>query len=219
MNRKRFKSFFSNLKLGKGGESMESNPEMGKLLDILGNETRRRILILLTKRPYFVSELSQELGVGQKAVLEHLRILEKAGLIEGRIEKIPRGRPRKYYTIKRGFRLEVLLTPYTFGTEVYEPKRPRRTANYTQAKELIKSTEPLETKIGELLNFLEDIEKRMEDAMKTKQELEEVRLLVETYIENLFRRIAQENEEEFEKLIREFGARLPRKMLEDLDDF
>ncbi|GAB6134618.1 ArsR/SmtB family transcription factor [Thermococcus prieurii] len=197
---------------------MESG-EMGKLLDILGNETRRRILILLTKRPYFVSELSQELGVGQKAVLEHLRILEKAGLIEGRTEKIPRGRPRKYYTIKRGFRLEVLLTPYTFGTEMYEPKKPRQTAEYAQARQLIKSTEPVETKIGELLQFLGEIERRVDEVLRTKQELEEVRLLIETYIENLLRRIAQENEREFERLMREFGPRLPRKIVEDLNDF
>jgi len=193
--------------------------EMGKLLDILGNETRRRILILLTKRPYFVSELSQELGVGQKAVLEHLKILEKAGLIEGRTEKIPRGRPRKYYTIKRGFRLEVLLTPYTFGTEMYEPKKPRQTAEYVQARQLIKSTEPVETKINELLQFLGEIERRVDEVMRTKQELEEVRLLIETYIENLLRRIAQENEREFERLMREFGPRLPRKIVEDLNDF
>ncbi|WP_297466643.1 ArsR family transcriptional regulator [Thermococcus sp.] len=197
---------------------MESG-EMGKLLDILGNETRRRILILLTKRPYFVSELSQELGVGQKAVLEHLRILERAGLIEGRTEKIPRGRPRKYYTIKRGFRLEVLLTPYTFGTEMYEPKKPRQTAEYVQARQLIKSTEPVGTKINELIQFLNEIERRVDEVMKTKQELEEVRLLVETYIENLLRRIAQENEREFERLMRELGPRLPRKIVEDLNDF
>jgi len=198
---------------------MESNPDMGKLLDILGNETRRRILLLLTKRPYFVSELSQELGVGQKAVLEHLRILERAGLIEGRVEKIPRGRPRKYYTIKRGFRLEVLLTPYSFGTEMYEPKQPRKTEEYAQARELIKSTEPIEIKIDELLSFLEEVEKRVDEALRMKQELEEVRLLVETYIENLLRRVAQENEREFEKLLREFGPRLPRKILEDLEGF
>ncbi|AFL95688.1 heat shock regulator [Thermococcus cleftensis] len=198
---------------------MESNKNMGKLLDILGNETRRRILILLTKRPYFVSELSQELGVGQKAVLEHLRILESAGLIEGRTEKIPRGRPRKYYTIKRGFRMEVLLTPYTFGTEMYEPKAPRQTREYAQARALIKSTEPAESKIDELLTFLAEIQGRIEEIIRMKQELEEVRLLTETYIENLLRRIAQENEREFERLMKQFGPRLPRKILEDLNDF
>ncbi|NJE60510.1 ArsR family transcriptional regulator [Thermococcus sp. 21S7] len=198
---------------------MESNKNMGRLLDILGNETRRRILILLTKRPYFVSELSQELGVGQKAVLEHLRILESAGLIEGRTEKIPRGRPRKYYTIKRGFRLEVLLTPYAFGTEMYEPKAPRQTREYAQARALIKSTEPTEAKIDELLTFLREIQDRIEEIIRVKQELEEVRLLTETYIENLFRRIAQENEREFEQLLREFETRLPRKILENLNEF
>lgn len=197
---------------------MDAN-NMGKLLDILGNETRRRILILLTKRPYFVSELSQELGVGQKAVLEHLRILEGAGLIEGRIERIPRGRPRKYYTIKRGFRMEVLLTPYAFGTEMYEPKRPRQTEEYSRAKDLIKSTEPVEEKIGELLAFLNEIEERIDELIRTKQELEEVRLLTETYIENLLRRIARENEREFDALMKRFGPRLPRKILEDLNDF
>jgi len=198
---------------------MESNKRMGKLLDILGNETRRRILILLTRRPYFVSELSQELGVGQKAVLEHLRILESAGLIEGRIEKIPRGRPRKYYTIKRGFRMEVLLTPYSFGTEMYEPKSPRDTKEYAQAKAIIKSTGPVENKIDELLTFLNEIQERIEELLRTKQELEEVRLITETYIENLFRRIAQENEREFERLMKEFEAKLPRKIIEDLNDF
>ncbi|KUH33494.1 ArsR family transcriptional regulator [Thermococcus celericrescens] len=198
---------------------MESNKNMGRLLDILGNETRRRILILLTKRPYFVSELSQELGVGQKAVLEHLRILESAGLIEGRTEKIPRGRPRKYYTIKRGFRMEVLLTPYTFGTEMYEPKAPRRTREYNQARALIKSTEPADAKIDELLTFLTEIQERINEIIRTKQELEEVRLLTETYIENFFRRVAQENEREFERLLKEFAPRLPRKILEDLESF
>jgi len=132
--------------------------EHGRLLDVLGNETRRRILLLLTKRPYFISELSKELNVGQKAVLEHLRILEGAGLIEGRVEKIPRGRPRKYYQIKRGIRLEVLLTPYSFGTEMYEPKAPRTTKEYEEVKQLIKSRGPVEIKVKELADFLNEIE-------------------------------------------------------------
>ncbi|WP_461866419.1 ArsR/SmtB family transcription factor [Thermococcus sp.] len=189
---------------------------MGRLLDILGNETRRRILLLLTKRPYFVSELSQELGVGQKAVLEHLRILESAGLIEGRTEKIPRGRPRKYYTIRRGFRLEVLLTPYIFGTSMYEPKRPMDTEKYKQARALIKSAEPAEIKIKELAEFLEEVEEKINEYVEMKQELEEVRLLTETYIENLMRRIAQENARKFEQLMEEIEPLLPKEVLNDL---
>lgn len=196
---------------------MES--EMGKILDILGNETRRRILILLTKRPYYVSELSQELGVGQKAVLEHLRILKSAGLIEERTEKIPRGRPRKYYTIRRGFRLEVMLTPYVFGTELYEPRKVRSSGIYSEAKELIKSTEPTEEKVKELVEFLDDVERRLAEMLEAKRELEEVRLMIETYIENLLRRVAQENEAMFEEIMREIRPKLPRRIVTNLDDF
>ncbi|NJF25487.1 ArsR family transcriptional regulator [Thermococcus sp. Bubb.Bath] len=194
---------------------MES--DKGKLLDILGNETRRRILILLTRRPYYVSELSQELGVGQKAVLEHLRILKGAGLIEERTEKIPRGRPRKYYTIKRGFRMEVMLTPYLFGTELYEPRHSRRGDIYTEARELIKSTEPVEEKVDELVGFLNDVEAQLDEIMEARRELEEVRLLVETYIGNLLRRVAQEDERLFEEVLSDLRGKLPRRILEDLD--
>ncbi|MCD6524492.1 MAG: ArsR family transcriptional regulator [Thermococcus sp.] len=196
---------------------MES--DMGRLLDILGNETRRRILILLTKRPYFVSELSQELGVGQKAVLEHLRTLKSAGLIEERTEKIPRGRPRKYYTIRRGFRLEVMLTPYIFGTELYEPREVRKTEVYSEAQRLIKSTEPTEEKIRELVEFLGTLEAKLNEMLEAKRELEEVRLMVETYIENLLRRVAQEDEELFEEILHRLGPRLPRRIATNLDDF
>jgi ArsR family transcriptional regulator len=155
--------------------------------------------------------------VGQKAVLEHLRILKGAGLIEERTEKIPRGRPRKYYTIKRGFRMEVMLTPYLFGTELYEPRRPRKGDVYTEARELIKSTEPVEEKVDELVSFLNDVETRLDEIMEARRELEEVRLLVETYIENLLRRVAQEDERLFEEVLSDLREKLPRRILEDLN--
>jgi len=190
--------------------------EHGRLLDVLGNETRRRILLLLTKRPYFISELSKELSVGQKAVLEHLRILEGAGLIEGRVEKIPRGRPRKYYQIKRGIRLEVLLTPHSFGTEMYEPKAPRTTKEYEEVKQLIKSRGPAEIKVKELADFLNEIEERIEEYMRMKSELEEVRMLAETYMRNLMLRVAKESEDHFDELLKEFEGILPRELIEEL---
>ena len=186
--------------------------ELDDLLNILGSETRRKILLLLTRRPYFVSELSQELGIGQKAVLEHLRILESAGLIEGRLKRIPRGRPRKYYMIKRGFRLEILLTPYRFGTEFYETRRTRRGREYKQAKDIIKSTEPPERKLKELADFLEELEGRINEISEIRKELEEVRLLTETYMENLIRRMETENEEEVKKILNELPSEVAKKL-------
>jgi ArsR family transcriptional regulator len=83
------------------------------LLDILGNENRRRILRLLSRKPCYVTEISEYLGVSPKAVIDHLRKLEDAGLVESHVDD---GR-RKYFSIARNLRLEVNVSPYEFGTK------------------------------------------------------------------------------------------------------
>ena len=87
------------------------------LLDLLGNENRRRILRLLARRPCYVTEISESLGVSPKAVIGHLRKLEEAGLVESRADD---GR-RKYFRISRNLRLEVNVSPYGFGAKSAYP--------------------------------------------------------------------------------------------------
>jgi ArsR family transcriptional regulator len=83
------------------------------LLDLLGNENRRRILRLLARKPCYVTEISEYLGVSPKAVIDHLRKLEDAGLVESRTDE----NRRKYFHIARNLRLEVNVSPYDFGTK------------------------------------------------------------------------------------------------------
>ncbi|RRJ33724.1 ArsR/SmtB family transcription factor [Halocatena pleomorpha] len=83
------------------------------LLDLLGNENRRRILRLLARKPCYVTEISEYLGVSPKAVIDHLRKLEKAGLVESRVDD----QRRKYFSIARNLRLEVNVSPYGFGAK------------------------------------------------------------------------------------------------------
>ncbi|MBI4362841.1 MAG: ArsR family transcriptional regulator [Euryarchaeota archaeon] len=87
--------------------------EPWELLDLLGNENRRKILQLLASRPCYVSEISGRLRVAPKAVLDHLAMLEEAGIIEARAEE---GR-RKYFQISESVHLSVELGPFSFGTE------------------------------------------------------------------------------------------------------
>lgn len=91
--------------------------ESAELLDLLGNANRRRILRLLARKPCYVTEISDYLGVSPKAVIDHLRQLEEAGLVESRTDE----RRRKYFYISRGFRLEVTASPYDFGTKTAYP--------------------------------------------------------------------------------------------------
>lgn len=87
------------------------------LLDLLGNENRRRILRLLSQKPCYVTEISEYLGVSPKAVIDHLRKLEDAGLIESRTDN----QRRKYFHISRSLRLEVNVSPHGFGTKSAYP--------------------------------------------------------------------------------------------------
>lgn len=90
------------------------------LLDLLGNENRRRILRLLAHKPCYVTEISEYLGVSPKAVIDHLRKLEEAGLIESRTDD----QRRKYFHISRNLRLEVNVSPYGFGAKSAYPASP-----------------------------------------------------------------------------------------------
>src|SRR6056297_544132 len=91
--------------------------DSAELLDILGNENRRRILRLLSRKPCYVTEISEYLGVSPKAVIDHLRKLEDAGLIESRTDD----QRRKYFSISRNLRLEVSVSPYEFGVKSAYP--------------------------------------------------------------------------------------------------
>jgi ArsR family transcriptional regulator len=87
------------------------------LLDLLGNENRRRILRLLSQKPCYVTEISDYLGVSPKAVIDHLRKLEEAGLVESRVDD----KRRKYFHIARHLRLEVNVSPYGFASKSAYP--------------------------------------------------------------------------------------------------
>jgi len=87
------------------------------LLDLLGNENRRRILRLLARKPCYVTEISEYLGVSPKAVIDHLRKLEEAGIVESHTDD----QRRKYFHISRNLRLEVNVSPYEFGTKSAYP--------------------------------------------------------------------------------------------------
>ncbi|QCC50443.1 ArsR family transcriptional regulator [Halapricum salinum] len=113
--------------------------DSAELLDLLGNANRRRILRLLARKPCYVTEISEYLGVSPKAVIDHLRKLESAGLIESRVDE----QRRKYFYISRGFRLEVAVSPYDFGTKSAYPASSG--LDLTSCRHLSIDVEPTET--------------------------------------------------------------------------
>jgi len=55
--------------------------EIGKILDALGDPTRRAMIERLGEGPMSVSRLAEPFAMTLTAVVQHLRILEDAGLV------------------------------------------------------------------------------------------------------------------------------------------
>jgi len=134
-----------------------------ELLDILGNENRRRILQLLSFRPFYFNEMAKRLDVGPKAVIDHLEMLERAGLVECYQD---RGR-RKYFRIARRTVLEVAVSPHSYGVRAYLSEDAPKEAPSSEEPEssfdlklLCDELSQLEKKRNELHELLAEIESR-----------------------------------------------------------
>ncbi|MGL4669733.1 MAG: ArsR/SmtB family transcription factor [Methanobacteriaceae archaeon] len=89
----------------------------------MGSKTRREIINLLREEPRFVSEISKELEIGQKAIIAHLRAMEELGILESSYKKIVRGRPRKYYDMPHDITVNIIINKNTFDTDISEEAR------------------------------------------------------------------------------------------------
>jgi ArsR family transcriptional regulator len=94
--------------------------DMEAILDVMGCRTRREIINLLREEPCFVSQISKELEIGQKAIIEHLRAMEELGLLRSSFKKVERGRPRKYYDMPHDLTVNIVITHNTFNVAINE---------------------------------------------------------------------------------------------------
>lgn len=93
--------YFENLRQ-RGKEIAENKMlnSLGKFFNILGNDTRLRILKLLNQKDFCVCELEAILDKSQSSISHHLRLLEGMGLIRG----IKRGYFTHYQILNETFK-------------------------------------------------------------------------------------------------------------------
>jgi ArsR family transcriptional regulator len=84
---------------------MHDAVEVSRLLDILGNRNRRRIIELLRQKPCFVTEISDTLTLSPKAVIDHLQMMEREAILSSQVDE----RRRKYYYLAHDILIDVSL--------------------------------------------------------------------------------------------------------------
>jgi len=128
---------------------------IGKVLEVVGNETRRRILALLSEEPQYISQIAKKLDVTQPAILKHLAVLEKTGLIEGFWRRNPLGAARKYYKICGSVDIDIAIHPKGFRVD----ERPQKMScsKYLQTEREIK-------RLNEEINRARDVATKVSGA-------------------------------------------------------
>jgi ArsR family transcriptional regulator len=84
---------------------MNDAAEVSRLLDILGNRNRRRIIELLRQKPCFVTEISETLMISPKAVIDHLQMMEREAILSCQTDD----RRRKYYYLDNDILVNISL--------------------------------------------------------------------------------------------------------------
>lgn len=144
---------------------MLEGEETSRLLDILGNRNRRRILQLLMQKPCFVTEISERLVISPKAVIEHLQLMEREHILSSQNDE----RRRKYYYLTREIDLRISMQR--------QPARPvqensdassRLLSALSMLKRMVSAQENLITN----LEYLErDIDQKINEIMKCGKQL------------------------------------------------
>ncbi|WP_332450542.1 ArsR family transcriptional regulator [Methanoculleus sp.] len=131
---------------------LEGN-EVSRLLDILGNRNRRRIIELLRQKPCFVTEISERLVLSPKAVIEHLQLMERAELLISCQDE----RRRKYYYLSHDINVIVNLQKQDGVTlpSIEEDQNTRFTRNVAALQRMVRARD-------ELLDNLDELEREIE---------------------------------------------------------
>jgi len=104
------------------GINIESN--LDRLLKIIENPIRRKIIERLSQEPNYTLQLAKELGLGQQLVAKHLKIMEKNGLVKSIIQNSPAGPQRKVFGLTKSLSITLNVAPHLFKQKVvfFDPK-------------------------------------------------------------------------------------------------
>ena len=136
------------------------------ILDILGNDTRRKILTVLSEEPMYFNQLAKKIGIGQQAILRHLQALEDIGLIETYAEKSNFGAPdRKYYRVNDSFVLTISLSEDNFTITKQNITESRN----KESKKYYKNLDSMPEEAGEALSLLQENLTKIEEQISAQE--------------------------------------------------
>ena len=146
---------------------MNDAGEVARLLDILGNRNRRRIIELLRQKPCFVTEISDTLMLSPKAVIDHLQMMEREAILSCQMDD----RRRKYYYLANDILIDVSLKEVRIVSAVSgkdDEKNERLKNSIAMLGRMIKAYDQI---LANLEQINHDIETKISDLAHNHKDL------------------------------------------------
>ena len=138
--------------------------EVSRILDILGNRNRRRIIELLRQKPCFVTEISDRLMLSPRAVIEHLQLMEREEILSFRLDD----RRRKYYYLANDIDVMVRLLRQEQVSITIRDNSSRLRASLSRLQKLVDTREEL---AESLKNLEKDIDQQIKEIISFGQDV------------------------------------------------
>lgn len=152
---------------------MLNSIEIARVLDILGNRNRRRIIELLREKPCFVTEISERLTLSPKAVIDHLQMMEREEILAFRVDD----KRRKYYFLSHDISIAVSLQKQqTSDLSSDGCTRTKFWRSLLTLQKMVQVRDELVSRVGHLDNDIEgqihEIAKRGKNILRDETELD-----------------------------------------------
>jgi len=158
--------------------------EFERVIEVIGNPIRRRIIQKLSEGPDYTLRLSNELNIHQQLASKHLKVIRRAELVDVVREPSERGADKNMFSLKKFYSLQIDFSPNLYNQRLISFNNPQLWINADNYMDR------LEEKIQELtdeecgmdtINPLAGIIQRIDDELESLEK-RRARLL---YIRNL----------------------------------
>ncbi|MDD5142849.1 ArsR family transcriptional regulator [Methanoregula sp.] len=141
--------------------------EVARLLDILGNRNRRRIIELLRQKPCFVTEISETLMLSPKAVIDHLQMMEREAILSCEMDD----RRRKYYYLANDILIDISLKELRIAVPRPDPETIKNDQLKKSVAMLARMIQAHDQILASLEQVNHDIESKINDLAQIHKDI------------------------------------------------
>jgi ArsR family transcriptional regulator len=146
---------------------MNDAAKVSRLLDILGNRNRRRIIELLRNKPCFVTEISETLMLSPKAVIDHLQMMEQEAILSCQTDD----RRRKYYFLENDILIDINLRQIQVLDGIFNDEDTKNDSLKNSVTVLVRMIQAHDRILSNLEQVNHDIEMKITDLARNHKDL------------------------------------------------